>query len=119
MAYADTAFYTDTYGGTLSADGTLTVLLSRASDDIDRAVYGRIGALGGFSALTSFCQKQVQLAVCAQADYLSETDGLRDLPGLTRYEIGDVNVQLSASPPFLGERARAFLLPTMLLFRGV
>lgn len=120
MAYADAAFYEETYGGALSTDASLGTLLARASDDIDNAVLERINAHGGFSALTPFCQHQVQMAVCAQADYLSETSGLRDLQGVNRYTVGDVTVQMdgsSVSP--LAPRTREYLLPTMLLFRGV
>lgn len=120
MAYADAAFYSGTYGGTLPTDAVLDRLLARASDDIDSAVYGRISALGGFSALTPYCQNQVQMAACAQADYLQTTDGLSDLGGINGYTIGDVTVQLDGtSATSLAPRARQYLMPTMLLFRGV
>ncbi|MFT8888628.1 MAG: hypothetical protein ABF904_07405 [Ethanoligenens sp.] len=120
MAYADAAFYTGTYGGTIPADAALDTLLAQASDDIDNAAYGRIGALGGFNALTPFCQKQVQMAVCAQADHLQTTGSLSDLGGVNGYTIGDVTVRLSgAADLLLAPRAREYLTPTMLLFRGV
>lgn len=120
MAYADAAFYSGTYGGTLPADAALDTLLARASDDVDNASYERIPAQGGFSALTPFCQKQVQFAVCAQADFLQARDGLTNLNGISRYTVGDVTVQLDGtSTASLAPRARQYLLPTMLLFRGV
>lgn len=120
MSYADADFYTNTYGGALPADAALEQLLARASDDIDRATFGRIPAQGGLTVLSPFCQKQVQLAVCAQADYLQTTGGLSDLAGVGSYRIGDVSLQLDgASALLLAPRARGYLEPTALLYRGV
>lgn len=120
MAYADTDFYINTYGGTLPAGTALENLLARATDDIDSAVYGHIGAQGGFAALTAFCQRQVQFAVCAQADHLQAAGGLADLAGVDSYQVGDVSLKLqSGSFPRLAPRARRYLEPTSLLCRGV
>lgn len=120
MAYADVSFYTGDYGGTLSADSTLNALLAHASDDIDRATCNRIGALGGLAALTPFCRFQIQMAVCAQADYLHATDGLTDLDSLKSYQIGNIEVTFGGDAiPTLGRRARDYLMPTMLLFRRI
>ncbi len=122
MAYADADFYTNTYGGALPADASLDKLLARASDDIDIATLYRIGTLGGLTALTDFCQQQIKMAVCAQADYVDATGGIADFGGLSGYSVGDVNVQLGAATggyPALAPRARAYLLPTGLMNRGV
>lgn len=119
MAYADAAFYTGTYNGTLPADTTLDALLARASDDIDAATYYRIPGFGGIGTLTVFQQRQIQLAVCAQADYVQSVGGLVDIGGAAGFSIGDAQMQMGNNPlQALGPRAHAYLLPTMLLFRG-
>lgn len=119
MAYADSAYYKGTYGGTAIPDAALNRYLSQASDDVDAMTFGRIGGDAGFALLPAYSAGQVQKAVCAQADYLHDYGDVANA-GLTGYHVGDVTVSMAGG----GDRtyspqARRLLMPTGLLYRGV
>lgn len=69
MAYADSSYYTGTYGGT-DTEG-IDVLLDQASADVDILTYNRIQQTG-FSSLTEFQQGNIKKVVCMQADFRRE-----------------------------------------------
>lgn len=117
MAYADAAYYKDTYQGTDIPDGDLGGLLSRASDNVDSMTFNRIGGDAGFAALTPFQQGQVKKAVCVQADYLHDFGDIASL-GLSGYHVGDVSVSMGSGGGAYSPQARRLLLPTGLLNRG-
>jgi hypothetical protein len=91
MAYADSTYYTETYGGTTITDpAELSTQLSRASDDIDSLTFNRIL---DFDDLTAFQQAKVQKAVCLQADYRYQYGDYFDLP-VDSYSLGDISMTL-------------------------
>lgn len=65
MAYADSTYYKETYGGSAIPDEQLPRYLSQASDDIDAMTFCRIGGAAGFATLPPYSAAQVQKAVCA------------------------------------------------------
>ncbi|MBQ8826898.1 MAG: hypothetical protein IJ007_07385 [Oscillospiraceae bacterium] len=73
MAYIDTDYYLNNYGGTQSDD--YDRLFARAENDIDSITGYRIKALG-FEALTDFQREQVKLAAAAQADHIEKNGGI-------------------------------------------
>lgn len=65
--YADVAFYTNEYQGTVVADAQLVKLLNRASRDIDALT----GFCFDFETLPDKSKRLVRFAVCSQAEFLS------------------------------------------------
>lgn len=91
MGYVDSAYYINTYKGSVPAEA-LTPLLEEASDGIDQLTYLRIKAAGGLTKLTAFQQEMVKKAVCAQIDFLYEND-IQGLPeGVQSYSVNGVSV---------------------------
>lgn len=123
-AYADSEFYRATYFGEAIPDDRLDRELARASWAIDAVTDHRIDTL---SDRPAFVQKQVKLAVCAEADARYKAAAMERQLGVTgvgSYSIGDVSVSLrddkrtsAANSDTLSGEAYALLLPTGLLDR--
>lgn len=121
----DFEYYTDTWHG--SFDGTteeLTLLLSRATDTIDNAIF-----LTGYTVDTvpTTWQDRVYKAVCSQADYIdsnggvdSMTDGSYGSVSLGKFSYSaNSKTGGTSNSTSLCDMAVNYLLPTGLLYRGV
>lgn len=95
MAYADTAYYKGTYGGSTIPDTALSRQLEKASDQIDSMTYNRIAVLG-FAALTEFQQAKVKKAVCSHADFIYQFGSFLGLP-LSGYSAGSISLTLKTT----------------------
>ena len=73
MAYIDTDYYLNDYGGTESDD--YDRLFARAENDIDSITGYNIKAYG-FDNLTEFQREQVRLAAAVQADHIEKNGGI-------------------------------------------
>lgn len=114
-------YYLNEWGGTFEGtERELEMLLSRASDVIDNAIY-----LSGKSVADS-SDSRVLKAICAQADYIifcgglecmNESGGSVTLGKFSYSECGGGSSSVSACS--LCEQAEAYLLPTGLLYKGV
>ena len=109
------------FGGYVGSDEELNVLLSRASDIVNNAVF-----LSGFTVDTvpSQLDEQVKKAVCAQADYIDSSGGVEAMGEsvATSVSLGGFSYSGSdggASACTLCRQAESYLLPTGLLCRGV
>ncbi len=122
-AYCDSGFYLDDYQGSVIPGAEVDTYLLHASRKIDQATSYRIGT---FDEWPDFTQRQVKLAVCAQAEHdyqYGEIEGVT--AALGGYSIGDVSVSMRSggsgnalsSHYKLNEIALAFLMPTGLLDR--
>lgn len=90
MAYCDAEFYNGEYGGRAIPVDALDKALNDASRAVDYAAMYRIGNLEDWPAFT---QKQVKLAVCAQADHAYKYGELESVSSaIDGYSIGDVSV---------------------------
>lgn len=69
MAYADFAFYRDTWYGEILTEENAARWLSRASDELDGFTFGRLA-----SAFPAENEERVRKAVCAVADALFLVD---------------------------------------------
>ena len=125
VAYCDSEFYLNDYKGlTMSATtDEIDKQLLHASRKVDRATSYRIVEL---ESLPAFSQKQVKLAVCAQADHDYQYGDLEDVAAaLGGYTIGDVSVSGKgnsggndlAGHYKLAKAAIDYLIPTGLLDR--
>ena len=92
MAYVDTAYYKNTYKGTLIPDVQLDNKLELASDNIDSLTYNNITAVG-FESLTSFQQDKVKKAVCYQADFIYQYGDYINLP-VNSFSAGSISLNL-------------------------
>lgn len=90
MAYVDSEYYKNEYGGNVLSDEDLKQKLSRASDQIDILTYNRIVAIG-FDNLTSFQQERVKKAVCYQADFIAQYGEYINMP-LSGFSAGDISL---------------------------
>ena len=129
MSYADSTYYFgDEYGGSTIPDAPPELIkaqLGQASRAIDAATLYRIQDI---EKLTAFQQKQIKLAVCAQADHGYQYGALSSMLGLMgSYSIGDVSMSGKSES---GESAEVehyklcqtaidLLMPTGLLNRGI
>lgn len=116
MAYADSAYYTGTFGGDVIPDDQITKYLQRASDDVDILTYSRIAA-NGWASLTASQQAQVQKAVCYQAEHLYQYGDMATF-GVNNYHVGDVTVGMAGIDLRFAAQAKEALKPTGLTYRG-
>lgn len=118
MSYASIEFYKNRYCGNSIPDDCLQKELDKASDAVDVITRMRIKKLGGINALSEFTQRQVQMAVCCQADYLYSKSSIS---GVSSYSIGDVSVSVDAtsSSNTCGSQCLAYLDSTGLTYRGL
>jgi len=89
MAYADTDYYTNTYGGTIAAE-TIKPYLEKASNDIDILTYSRINAIG-WDQLTEFQQEKICTAICEQAEFRYNNSDIFESP-FNSYSINGVSM---------------------------
>lgn len=115
MGYADINFYKSTYYGNSIPDINLDKVLEKASQDVDIITRNKIKKLGGFERLSDYEKKQVQLAVCHQADYIHTKSSME---GLSSYSIGDVSVSFDFSKAY-DKRCLFCLNSTRLMYRGL
>lgn len=93
--YADSAYYTDVYGGTVIPEDLIEKHLKLASRHIDSLTYNRIVGQG-FSNLTPFQQDIIRETVCQQAEFEYENaDEINTI--LTSYSINGVSAQFGSS----------------------
>ena len=93
--YADSAYYTDIYNGSLLSDADRERYLKQASRHIDSLTYNRIVGRG-VSSLTPFQQEIVQEVCCQQADFETENaDEINTI--LQSYSINGVSAQFGSS----------------------
>ncbi len=94
-AYADPAYYRETYGGNTVPGESLEAVLRQASRHIDSLTYNRIREQG-FENLTGFQQEVVREVVCQQADFEYENaDEISTI--LSSYSINGVSAQFGSS----------------------
>ena len=94
-AYADPAYYWETYGGNTVPGESLEAALRQASRHIDSLTYNRIREQG-FGNLTGFQQEVVREVVCQQADFEYENaDEISTI--LSSYSINGVSAQFGSS----------------------
>lgn len=116
MGYVTPEFYKGEYHGNSIPDDLLQSMLERASRDIDMLTRMKIHKFGGFSQLSEFEQKQVQIATCCQADYLHLK---ASLDGVSSYNIGDVSVSYGETVDKYDKDCVAYLNATRLTYRGL
>ena len=120
-------FYRDVWHGAFDGeDSELTLLLNRAADIIDNAIF-----LSGMtiSKIPEDIADRVYKAVCAQADYIDSNGGVE---AMNENEMASVSLgkfsysggasaaeAAAASPCTLCRQAIEYLRPTGLLNRGV
>lgn len=93
--YADSAYYTNVYGGTVLPEDLIEKHLKLASRHIDSLTYNRIVGQG-FSNLTPFQQDIIREVVCQQAEFEYENaDEINTI--LTSYSINGVSAQFGSS----------------------
>jgi hypothetical protein len=116
--YADATFYTESYFGKLIPADDLDSYLTKASDAVDQLTLYRITQKGGIDQLTVFQQRQVKLAVCAQADFKY---GLQEMPDWVQsYSVGSVSVSKNdKTSTEYSSAATQYLRPTNLMYRGL
>ncbi|WP_243135254.1 MULTISPECIES: head-tail connector protein [Blautia] len=93
--YADTAYYTDIYNGSLLSDNVRERFLKQASRHIDSLTYNRI-VDQGFINITPFQQEIIQDIVCQQADFEFQNREIFDMI-LQSYGINGVSMQFGES----------------------
>ena len=87
MAYIDSAYYMNVWGGVPTDD--FTVLAERASDIIDMLT--RFKARD-FDTLTEFQQEMIQKATCCQVDFFAEYGINSAVYGGESWTVGKVSV---------------------------
>ena len=95
MAYVDTTYYKDTFGGTIIPDEQLNNRLERASDQVDTLTYNRIVSIG-FDKLTEFQKDKINKAVCLHADFVEQYGDYIDMP-LSGFSAGSTSVSFNAN----------------------
>lgn len=115
MGYATVEFYKNTYHGNSIPDTELQSTLDKASMDVDMLTRRKIARLGGFDKLSEFEKKQVQMAVCHQADCVHTKSSLE---GVSSYSIGDVSVSFDISEEY-DKKCVSYLNTTRLMYRGL
>ena len=94
-AYINSAYYKDTFKGTVLPEDVLERQLKQASRHIDSLTYNRIVGQG-FSCLTEFQQEIIKEVVCLQAEFEYENaDEIETI--LTSYSINGVSAQFGKS----------------------
>ena len=95
MAYAESQYYKDIYGGKVISDEFLTSALEKASMHIDSLTYNRIVGQG-FYNLTPFQQNTIRNVCCMLADFETENAELIDSV-LKSYAINGVSMSFGES----------------------
>lgn len=123
MAYIDTDYYLNDYGGTPSDD--YDRLFARAENDID-SITGYCIKTAGFEALTDFQRCQVRLAAAAQADHIEKNGGIyaSDSSSAVQMTLGKFSYMNASGTSLkknggISSAAIAALEPTGLLCRSV
>lgn len=118
MAYIDKNFYDTTYIGESVAEADFSKLEQRASHIIDTLTFNRIADI---TALATYQQDMVKMAVASQVEYLQINGGasiLNESKGgratLGKYSEGDATSASDISPV-----AISYLSPTGLMYRGL
>ncbi len=93
--YADVAYYTDVYQGTILPADNIKRYLTQASRHIDSLTYNRIVGQG-ISGLTSFQRELIQEVCCQQADFEYQNREIFDMI-LSGYSINGVSMQFGES----------------------
>ncbi len=93
--YADSAYYTDIYNGSLLSDADRERYLKQASRHIDSLTYNRIVGRG-FSNLTPFQQDVIRQVICEQADFEYENAEVIETV-LSSYSINGTAMQFTQS----------------------
>lgn len=93
--YADSAYYTDIYNGSLLSDAVREKYLKQSSRHIDSLTYNRITGMG-FINLTPFRQEIIKEVCCKQADFEWQNREIFDMM-LQSYSINGVSMQLGES----------------------
>lgn len=120
---ADYDFYKDVYRGSESED-IITDALEQAAMQVFTATFCRTKA----SKLSAFQTELVKMAICEQADNVSNKDmevDMSEMAGVTGYTIGDVSISFDSSQVqttvtsknIICDKARNYLMPTGLLNR--
>lgn len=93
--YVDTAYYLNTFKGSMIPDDELQKRLVTASRHIDSLTYNRIVGRG-FSDLTEFQQDIIREVVCQQAEFEYENaDEISTV--LSSYSLNGASVQFGSS----------------------
>lgn len=95
ISYADAAYYTDRYKGSLIPLEDLEKALRQSSRHIDSLTYNRIVGRG-FSNLTEFQQEVIREVVCQQAEFEHDNADMIDTV-LSGYSINGVSAQFGQS----------------------
>lgn len=93
--YADEAYYTSIFQGSVLSGTDLTKQLKQASRHIDSLTYNRIVGRG-LSGLTEFQREIVQEVCCMQAEFEYQNREIFDMI-LQGYSIGGVAMQFGES----------------------
>lgn len=113
--YADKDYYSEVFKSKEIPHDDIEKYLERASDCVDRITRMKIVRLGGFTALSDFQKRQVQLATCHQADYLYTVN---QLDGVSSYSIGGVSVTMEATQKYSSDTISCLNLAG-LTYRGL
>lgn len=95
VAYADSAYYKDVYGGELIADESLNKALRTASRHIDVLTYNRIVGRG-IDALTEYQRDLVKECCCELAEFEYENADMINSV-LQQYAINGVSMAFGSS----------------------
>ena len=121
MASVSASYYRGDWHGSFSGtDAELSVLLSRAEDAVDNAIY-----LSGKTVADMSYLDAVNNAVCAQADFIDNCGGVSAMAddGVDSVSLGKFSYSAGSgggkSASALCEQAEGYLLRTGLLYRGV
>lgn len=123
-AYCDEEFYKGEYRGTTIPNNKIPESLMRAGFSLDRATHSGIKNIDDWP---EFSQRQIKMAVCAQADHEYQFGELESITSaLGGYSIGDVSVSGKSQGGAervleqhyqLSKAAIRYLMPTGLLDR--
>lgn len=94
MVYADKAYYSSVYGGTLPEE-CIEPALKRASQHIDSLTFNRIVGRG-FDSLTEFQQNTIRDVACRLADFEFENEDMINSV-LQSYSINGVSMSFGTS----------------------
>lgn len=90
QGYVDSAYYKDSYKGTIIPEDVLEQRLMLASHDIDSLTYNRI-VRTSFDKLTKFQQSIIKKSVCMHADFIYQFGDYINSP-ISGYSAGTISV---------------------------
>lgn len=93
--YADAAYYTEVYGGSMIPADEIDKCLKRASRHMDSLTYNRIAGQG-ISSLTEFQQEIIRECCCEMAEFEFENADLIE-SALQNYSINGVSMNFGNS----------------------